>query len=221
MPLAFTSYPALAMTSFDLSLSTRATLTADGEPSDCISEHRGTVLAIGDTGAETIVGYVRALKLHAGRAWEKGEPLFDVCDSHSHEMHVIQSLLYQPDSYSFRDGLARRFEAYEGDLLVLDYILLDPKWRGLKIGLLAARKLVDLLGGGCGLIVSQVSPLRPEANLMIGIPAAWIPEPAGPGPLRRYFRRLGFERLGKSPFYAMPMALVTPTAEELLRASAG
>ena len=132
-------------------------------------------------------------------------------------MHVIQSLLYQPDSYSFRDGLARRFEAYEGDLLVLDYILLDPKWRGLKIGLLAARKLVDLLGGGCGLVVSQISPLRPEAHLMFDVPEPWIPEPAGTGPLRRYFRRLGFERLGRSPFYAMPTALVTPTAEELLK----
>jgi hypothetical protein len=32
--------------------------------------------------------------------------------------------------------------------------------------------------------------------------------------------RLGFERLGRSPYYAMPMALVTPTAEELLKPEA-
>ena len=43
------------------------------------------------------------------------------------------------------------FNAVEWDLLVLDYVVLVPKWRGLKIGLLAVRKMVDLLGGGCGL----------------------------------------------------------------------
>jgi hypothetical protein len=57
--------------------------------------------------------------------------------------------------------------------------------------------------------------------VQLGVPEAWLTEPTGPGPLRRYFRRLGFERLGRSPFYAMPTALVTPTAEELLRAGAG
>lgn len=107
------------MPSFDLSLSTRSPLLSDGEPGDFISEHRGTVLAIDDAGAETAVGYVRALKLHAGLAWEKGESLFDVCDSHSHEMHAIHSLLYKPGGYTLRETLARRFEAGECDLSAL------------------------------------------------------------------------------------------------------
>ena len=209
------------MASFTINLTTRATLHPDGDPSEFISEYRGQVLCIDDAGAETTAGYVRALRLHAGLASEKGEPLFDVCDCHSHEMHLIHSLLYQQDTDALRDSLANRFEAYEVDLLILDYILLDPKWRGLKIGLLAARKLVDLLGGGCGLVVSEISPLRREAHKHLGVPEEWIPESTTPGALRRYFRQMGFECLGKTSFYAMPTALVTPTAEELLRASAG
>ncbi len=135
-------------------------------------------------------------------------------------MHALHSLLYNPGGYSFRETLVRRFEAGECDLLVLDHILLDPKWRGLKIGLLSARRMVNLLGGGCGLVVSHIAPLRREAHVQLGVPEAWIPEPTGPGAVRRYFRRLGFERLGRSPFYAMPTALVTPTAEELLKPGA-
>ena len=35
--------------------------------------------------------------------------------------------------------------------------------------------------------------------------------------LRRYFRRMGFERVGRTRFYALPLALETPTLADLLR----
>ena len=35
--------------------------------------------------------------------------------------------------------------------------------------------------------------------------------------LRRYFRRMGFVRLGRTPYYALPMLTSTPAAEELLK----
>ena len=34
--------------------------------------------------------------------------------------------------------------------------------------------------------------------------------------LRRYFRRMGFRRLGRTPYYALPLNQITPTATELL-----
>jgi len=33
---------------------------------------------------------------------------------------------------------------------------------------------------------------------------------------RRYFRRMGFRRLGRSPYYVLSMSQVMPTATELL-----
>ncbi len=59
-------------------------------------------------------------------------------------------MLYEPDGYAFREVLVERFEAIEPELLVLDYVVLAPDWRGLKLGLLAVHRMVDLLGGGCG-----------------------------------------------------------------------
>ena len=34
--------------------------------------------------------------------------------------------------------------------------------------------------------------------------------------LRQYFRQMGFERLGRTPYYALPLNQVTPSVTELL-----
>ena len=212
------------MAFFDLVLQTCSSLHPDGEPSDFVSEYLGFITCTDDeTGAVTKVGKVAALRVHAGLAHDAGESLFDVCDSQSHEMRLLHAMLYEPDCYHIREGLATRFEAFESDLLVLDYVVLAPKWRKLKVGLLAVRKLVDLIGGGCGLTVSLIAPLRHKAAQLLHVPKSWLPRHetkeerrAAAVKLRRYYRRMGFERLGRTPYYALPLNLVTPTAAELL-----
>jgi GNAT superfamily N-acetyltransferase len=205
--------------SFDVVLSTRGSLHPDGEPSEFVSEHTGIVTCTDDTTGETTrVGRVHAWRVDGAVAWENGESLYDVCDAHSDELHRVHALLYEPTGYQFRDEWEKRFEAVGPNLLVLDYVVLAPKWRGLKLGLLAVRRVVDLLGGGCDLAVSHLAPLRRDAHQALRVPAHWLPEadPAGTGRLRRYFRRMGFRRLGRSPYYALPLNLVTPTADRLL-----
>ncbi len=215
--------------SFDIVLRTHASLHPGGEPSYFVSEYDGVVTCTDDeSGEATTVGRVRAVRVHAALAAEHGESLFDVCDSHSQELHVLHTLLYEPGGYGLKESLARRFEAVHDDLLVLDYVVLHPKWRGLKVGLLAVRKLVDVLGGGCGLAVSEVGPLRRAAHRLLRVPARWLPpnalkqEKEGAAvKLRRYFRGMGFERLGRTPYYALPLSGRTPTAGELLEPGRG
>lgn len=211
------------MTLFDLTLVTRASLHPDGEPSAYVTSYDGRIRASDDRGRERAVGRVVAHRVHAGLAANDGESLFDVCDSHSDDLHRLHALLYEPNGYGFRSGLQRRFEAYELDLLVLDYVVLAPRWRGLRVGLLAARKLVDLVGGGCGLVVADIAPLNPEASEQLRVPERWLPATAseavrraGAVKLRRHFRRMGFERLGRTRYYALPTALDIPTASDLL-----
>ena len=197
----------------------------DGDPGALVSEYDGIVTCLEDrTERQTKVGRVHALKVHSALAASQGTSLFAVCDSHSQELHVLHALLYKPDGYGFRDPIVERFDAVEWDLLVLDYVVLHPKWRGLKVGLLIVRKLVDLLGGGCGLAVAGIGPLNPDAHGLLRVPAGWIPRHRASESkeaavqLRRYFRRMGFERLGRTPYYALPTARPTPTAEDLLGA---
>jgi hypothetical protein len=212
------------MTFFDLVLQTTASLHPDGEPEEYISEYTGFIRADGEDGRVRRVGKVHAYRIHAELAANDRRSLFEVCDAHSHEMHVLHTLLYEPDDCGFNESLVAQFEAMACDCLVLDYVVLHPRWRGLKLGLLAARKLIDLLGGGCGLTVSHIAPLSGAAPRLLRIPASWVPqngskeaEKRAAGKLRRYFKKMGFERIDKTPYYGLSMTRVTPTLGELLK----
>ena len=83
--------------------------------------------------------------------------------------------------------------------------------------------MVDLLGGGCGLVVSHIAPLLHDAYDMLRVPKAWLPQEAKESRqdavvrLRRYYRQMGFERIGRSSYYGLSMAHKVPTLAELLR----
>ena len=212
------------MASFEIVVRNRASLHPGGEPTQFVSEYSGVIVCTDDeTGEEMRVGRLTALRVHAGLAQNAGESLFDVCDAYSSELQALHTFLYEPHGYGFQPEFAMRFDAIESDLLVLDYVILCPKWRQLKLGLLAVRKFVDLVGDGCGLAVSFVAPLRNSAAKMLRVPAKWIPRHASKEDrraatvrLRRYFRRMGFQRLGRTQYYALSLNQRTPTAEELL-----
>lgn len=212
------------MASFDILLRTQASLHPDGDPSEFFAAYDGVVTCMDDeTGAVAKVGRVRALRIHARLACNAGESLFDVCESHSGELQYLHNLLYEPGGYSFKEEWMDRFDATDADLLLIDYVILDPRWRKLNLGLLAVRKMVDLIGSGCGLVVSGIAPLQTRAHKQLRVPASWLPHhgsnegrKAAIVRLRRYFRRLGFQRLGRTPYYAMSLTQILPTATELL-----
>ena len=84
-----------------------------------------------------------------------------------------------------------------------------------------------LLGGGCAIVVSGIAPLRRAAHKTLGVPAAWIPrtttkEDRGTrfSRLRGYYRQMGFTRLGRTVYYALSTAFISPSAEVLLRPKA-
>jgi hypothetical protein len=192
------------MTFFDLVLQTSGSLHPAGEPSDYISTFTGVI--------------------HAEVADADGEPLFDVCDSYSAELHEVHTLLYEPDTYHYRADVPDHFDEAGADTLLIDYVILHPKWRGLRLGLLAVRKLIDLIGGGCGLAVSDIAPLRPNASKWLKVPKPWVPRhetadarKEAVRKLRRYYRQMGFTRIGRTRYYALPLARLVPTLSDLLR----
>jgi hypothetical protein len=216
------------MTFFDLVLRTICSLHPDGEPDDFVTEYTGVIRCEDAAGTVKPVGRVQALRIEASLAARHGESLFDVCDAHSQQLHEVHSLLYEPDGYGFKQFIIDRFDAVGLDCLVLDYVVLHPRWRGLRLGLLAARKAVDLLGGGCGLTVAEVLPLDPDAHDLVGVPASWIPRHDAAesrrearGKLRRYCKRLGFERIQGTDYYGLSRVRETPTLADLLRPESG
>ncbi|HWG46802.1 MAG TPA: hypothetical protein VN688_28830, partial [Gemmataceae bacterium] len=163
------------MTYFDIILSTSASLHPEVEPDEFISAYKGVIRAAGDDDVLYSVGRVHAFRVHTGLAAKQGVSLLDVFDAHSQPMCDLYAALFNPETDYFTDSIIGQFETMDSDLLILDYVVLNPRWRGLKLGLLAARKMVNLLGGGCGLVVSHVAPLRPDAHEMLRVPKAWLP----------------------------------------------
>src|SRR5439155_9607298 len=138
---------------------TSSSLHPHGEPSDFISEYRGVIRCHRARDDRLVrAGKVKAYRVHADLARQCGESVFDVCDAHSQEMHELYAALFDPSADDFKDSVRAQFDGFDQDILVLDYVLLHPRCRGLKLGLLAARKMTDLLGNGCGLIVSYICP---------------------------------------------------------------
>ena len=151
-----------------------------------------------------------------------------MCDAYSGELHQVHTLLYEPGTYQYRAAIAGRFGQAGWDTLVLDYVLLHPRWRGLRLGLLAARRMVDLLAGGCGLVVCDLAPLRSGAAELLKVPRAWLPQHTTAADrqqavrsLRRYFRQMGFVRIGRTRFYGLSMERAAPTLGDLLRPRGG
>jgi hypothetical protein len=212
------------MTFFDIVLSTSASLHPEVEPDEFISSYSGIIRAEGENGVLRRVGRALAWRVHMGLAADRGGSLLDVFDAHSQPMCDLYAALFDPETDYFSEAIIHQFKAMDSDLLVLDYVILNPRWRGLKLGILAARKMVDLLGGGCGLVVSHIAPLRQDAYHMLRVPKSWLPRhktaksrKQAVVSLRRYFRQMGFERIGRTCYYGLSMTRQTPTLAELLR----
>ena len=139
-------------------------------------------------------------------------------------MSDVYAALFDRTEDDLQEAVRGKFDVLVNDVLVLDYILLSPRWRGVKLGLLAARKLIDMVGGGCGLVVSWVHPLNPDAAEFKRVPRGWIlrhaskdEERVARRKLRRYFRGLGFRPVGRSRFDALSLSQAAPTLSDLIQ----
>jgi hypothetical protein len=207
---------------FDLILQTGTSLHAYGEPDEFTAEYTVVIRHTRDRDGKAFrVGKLHAYRVHAELALNHGESLFDVCDAHSQGLHNLYAAVYDSHDNDFKKAIVDQFEAVQCDCLFIDYIVLHPRWRGLRLGLLALRKFIDLAGGGCGLTVTHIRPLSPHAHASLNVPVAWLPchdRKEAVRKLRRHFKRMGFERINHTPYHGLSMARLTPTVADLLKA---
>ena len=210
------------MGTFDLILQTGTNLHAYAEPDEFIAEYTAVIRYTRERDSKVSrVGKLHAYRLHADLALNHGESLFDVCDAHSVGLQQLYTALYEPDEEHFKKRIVDQFEAMHSDCLFIDYVVLNPRWRGLRLGLLALRKFIDLAGGGCGLTVTHIRPLDPDAQTSLNVPASWLPchdRKEAMRKLRSHIKQLGFERINRTPYHGLSMAKLTPTIADLLRA---
>jgi hypothetical protein len=195
-----------------------------GEPTDYLAEYTALIRYCQDEQRKTFrAGKMHAWRIHADLAWANGESVFDVCDAHSQELHEVYAALFDSQEDTLKEAVRTQFDCFDSNILVIDYVVLQPRWRGLKLGLLALRKLVDLLGGGCALVVSDIQPLNPDAYRLIKVPPSWLRRNESDeegrlarGKLRHYFRTMGFRRIGRTKYFGLSLSHKVPTLGDLI-----
>jgi len=198
---------------FYVTSSTSVPVSSYDEPGDFVVTYTGEVEYHDENDQVSKAGEYSLYRVLGGLAADHGEDLFDVFDAHSQGLHDIYCAVFDPKSRDWNKDVADKFCCDEMDLMVIDSLWLDPKWRGLRLGLLALRRLIDLHVAGCGLVVCHPYPLERNDT----------PEQVRLGTikLRRYVRQMGFRRIGKTPYYGLSTSQVTPKIEDLLHERTG
>jgi GNAT superfamily N-acetyltransferase len=132
-----------------------------------------------------------------------------VCDSFNQELHDAWCTLFSPKTRDVRPSVQRRFFLINPDFLLLEWIELDPRWRGLGVGLLVLRRIIEAYAPEGGLVICQPWTATPDGQAR---------DDEGTVRLRKYLRRLGFRRVGRSPFYGFSTAQSLPSPNDLIKA---
>src|SRR5260370_2765353 len=144
---------------FDLAIRTGTGLPPYGEPCDFISDYTALLRYRRPSDDKVLqVGKLHAYRIHADLAFDHGKALVDVYDAYPRQLQNVYAAVYDPTQDQFTDAVVEQLCPLDCDCLVLDYVAIHPRWRGLRLGLLAVRKFVDLVGGGCGVTISKIWP---------------------------------------------------------------
>jgi hypothetical protein len=136
--------------------------------------------------------------------------LHDVFDV-TRETLDVGNALFGPDFQDFRASVQKQFpDAIVCDnILHLHYLTIERFAQGQDVGLSALRRVISDWGHGCSLVIIKPFPLQFESK---GHRAKRSPdvyadfkcsEAEAFRKLRAHYARLGFERIGRSMFYAL------------------
>ena len=129
------------------------------EPNDSAVRIRGEVVLTGDDNGEHVAGTVRAYLVSPCDGEEHGFNLWDILDDDG----VLAEYLSVVDDAGEWSPQVQEIcdEACSGtQLLIVDRLEVDQKYRGNRLGLLAIRKLIDILGEQCSIVVIKPIPLQ-------------------------------------------------------------
>lgn len=211
------------MGTISLSFRTHVPVGPIEDPYDYVTKQQGTILYTNDDGTRRI-GSFATTRINFGLGLNHGESAFQICDTHSSWLvHVFYSL-FNSRTGEFKNSIRNRFEPDDHDVLILDSIVLHPKFRRRGLGLMVARTIIDQLGAGCGITVAQMLPIAPGDADEHRIPRRWLPGVSdfctatdAERKIAKHFGKMGFERVGRSGFFGLSMSLKRPTARDLER----
>jgi GNAT superfamily N-acetyltransferase len=195
------------------------------KPGDWALEISGSILATvqtafrGGNGSDAEIGIVKAFLIQIREARREGFQASAVLNAKSFATSEYSQLFKKLE---WRKRVSKKFEPRSADLLILDRIELKPEYRGHGFGLLAARCVIETFGSRCGLVACKPYPLQFEGSNQWRPPArVWGAAKAlrrARTKLRRYWARVGFQRVPRTMLYALDPARDLPSFRQMLGA---
>jgi len=141
------------------------------------------------------IGGASLFSIDEQRVLDYGEPLLEVMDAHSQELTDVYSALFDAEGDYWEEF---ELEDFPGrSVLYVDFLYLNPEYRGHGIGQLALLGLIEAFGADADIVVMEPDPLHlheEERNLKLQLqkPAteeAWV---SAKRKLCDYWKPLGF-----------------------------
>jgi hypothetical protein len=157
-------------------------------------------------------GCVNASLVQFGSALDHGITADQLGDGISGSIAEYWEQIFDVETGRWTDEIREEFEIAGSDLLIIDYVELDPVLRGHALGLAAVRRTIEIFGSGCGLVACKPWPVQFTPAFAsnrrrlqrLQLPA--LAEHEAVRKLRLYWSKAGFWPLGEAGLFVMSMS---------------
>jgi GNAT superfamily N-acetyltransferase len=181
---------------------TTSDLAAESDPEHYLFEINFKIIGLSEDD-EITLGEGHATQVRINQARDDRASLYEIFDV-DQELTDTARAIFDVGFDDYHANVLKGFEDnfFPEDILIVRRMTLSPEYRGQKIGLSILHRIITDLGHGCGLVVIKPYPLSGPVRV-------------GCEKLRKYWARLGFERVGKSNYWGLSMHVVLDSASEL------
>src|SRR5277367_596984 len=111
-------------------------------------------------GGKEDAGQIGASLVQLGEALDHGISAERLGDGISGDISEYWERLFDAEAGYPKEEIQNEFEVVDLDLLIIDYVAICPKFRGLGIAESAIHRTIDIFGTGCGLVACKPWPLQ-------------------------------------------------------------
>jgi hypothetical protein len=195
-----------------VSFSLHGSLHENFVEADFVHSIVGRITVGRESGGERDAGRIGASLVQFSEALDHGISTERLGDGISCQISEYWKCLFDLETGNLKQEVLDEYEVIDLDLLIIDYVELHPKFRGLGIGVSVIHRTIDLFGAGCGLIACKPWPLQftpaaaSDRKALKKLKGPAIGHDEALRKLRTYWSRLGFWPLGNSGIYLLSMS---------------
>jgi hypothetical protein len=142
-----------------------------------------------------LAGRISGARILIDQADWEGYCIFELMDLSSHYLDVYEELIDgEAVEWKYMDN-----DCHGMDILLIENVDVDPKFRGLRLGQWAALSAIEFYGSSCDYIITNPCPTSDELD---HDKKAFAKARRG---LQKYWSEIGFKRAGKTNLFYLDM----------------